>query len=126
MNFKFYDEREKHTKDTKLKIFRSNAPCFWKFWRENTKEHQNLKILRSKHKEDSRTLWRFTRTTRTTERTPNLKFLENFNKIFENYKKINKKTPNLKFGTRFNQRKIIFEKDFKKKIPNHQEHQPTL
>ena len=44
----------------------------------------NLKILRSKHKEDSRTPWRLTRTIRTKERTPNLKFLENQNKIFEN------------------------------------------
>ena len=36
-------------------------------------------------------------------------------KIFEKHRKTNKKTPNLKFGTGFN-RKIIFEKDFKKKI----------
>ena len=87
----------------------------------------NLKILRSRHKENSRTLWRLTRTQEHEGRTPNLKFLENQTKIFENQRGINKKTPNLKFGTRFNQRKIIFEKkDFKKKIPNYQEHRPTL
>ena len=76
----------------------------------------NLKILRSRHKENSRTLWRLTRTQEHEGRTPNLKFLENQTKIFENQRGINKKTPNLKFGTRFN-RKIIFEKeDFEKKI----------
>ena len=73
----------------------------------------NLKILRSRHKENSRTLWRLTRTQEHEERTPNLKFLENQTKIFENQREINKKTPNLKFGTGFN-RKIIFEKGFKK------------
>ena len=55
---------------------------------ENLEEkHQgtpNLKILRSKHKGESRTLWRLTRTQEHEERTPNLKFLENQNKIFEN------------------------------------------
>ena len=75
----------------------------------------NLKILRSRHKENSRTLWRLTRTQEHEERTPNLKFLENQNKIFEKQRKINKKIPNLKFGTRFN-RKIIFEKVFEKNI----------
>ena len=44
MNFEFYDEREKHTKDTRLQIFRSNAPYFRKFWRENTKETPNLEF----------------------------------------------------------------------------------
>ena len=76
----------------------------------------NLKILRSRHKENSRTLWRLTRTQEHEERTPNLKFLENQTKIFENQRGINKKTPNLKFGTRFN-RKNIFEKEgFEKSI----------
>ena len=81
----------------------------------------NLKILRSKHKEDSQEQQEHE------ERTPNLKFLENQNKFSKILRKINKKTPNLKSDTRFNQRKIIFEKkDFKKKIPNYQEHRPTL
>ena len=53
---------------------------------KNTQGTPNLKILRLRHKKDSRTPWRFTRTPRTKERTPNLKFLENFKKIFENYK----------------------------------------
>ena len=83
-------------------------------------EHQgtpNLKILRSKHKEDSRTLWRLTRTQEHEERTPNLKFLEKQAKIFKNQRKINKKTPNLKFGTKFNREIIIYEKeDFEKNI----------
>ena len=79
----------------------------------------NLKILRSRHKENSRTLWRLTRTQEHEERTPNLKFLENQTKIFEKQRKINKKTPNLKFGTRFIKRKIIFEKDFKNRIANY-------
>ena len=70
----------------------------------------NLKILRSRHKENSRTLWRLTRTQEHEGRTPNLKFLENQTKIFENQRGINKKTPNLKFDTRFN-RKNIFEKE---------------
>ena len=65
----------------------------------------NLKILRSRHKE----------TQEHEGRTPNLKFLENQTKIFENQRGINKKTPNLKFGTGFN-REIIFEKYFEKKI----------
>ena len=56
----------------------------------------NLKILRSKHKEDSRTPWRLTRTTRTKERTPNLKFLENQNKIFENQRKNQQENTKLK------------------------------
>ena len=74
---------------------------------EKTPRNTKLKIfLRSRHKKNSRTLWRLTR-------TPNLKFLENQTKIFEKHRKINKKTPNLKFGTWFN-RKIIFEKGFKK------------
>ena len=87
MNFEFYDEREKHTKDTRLKIFRSSAPCFRKFLEGKHQGTPNLKILRSRHKKDSRTPWRFTRTPRTKERTPNLKFLENqdkFSKIKEN------------------------------------------
>ena len=75
----------------------------------------NLKILRSRHKENSRTLWRLTRTQEHEERTPNLKFLENQTKIFENQREINKKTPNLNFGTKFNREIIIFEKDLKKK-----------
>ena len=80
----------------------------------------NLKILRSKHKKDSRKPWRFTRTPRTKERTPNLKFLENQTKIFENQREINKKTPNFKFGTKFNREIIIFLKNIlkKKSIPN--------
>ena len=77
----------------------------------------NLKILRSRHKENSRTLWRLTRTQEHEERTPNLKFLENQTKIFENQRKINKKTPNLKFGTKFNRENIIYEKEgFEKNI----------
>ena len=54
--FEFYDEREKHTKDTQLKIFRSNAPCFLKVLEGKHQGTPNLKILRSKHKEASRTL----------------------------------------------------------------------
>ena len=70
----------------------------------------NLKILWSKHKEDSRTLWRFTRTQEHEGRTPNLRFLEK-------HREINKKTPNLKFGTKFNREIIIYEKeDFEKNI----------
>ena len=77
----------------------------------------NVKILRSRHKENSRTLWRLTRTQEHEERTPNLKFLENQTKIFENQREINKKTPNLKFGTRFNRKNIIYEKEgFEKNI----------
>ena len=118
--------KEKNTQKTQDLKFLDLMLLIFKNFEEKHQGTPNIKILRSKYKKDSRTLWIFTRTTRTTERTPNLKFLENFNKIFENYKKINNKTPNLKFGTRFNQRKIIFEKDFKKKIPNYQEHRPTL
>ena len=51
----------------------------------------NLKILRSKHKKDSRTPWRFTRTPRTKERTPNLKFLENQNKFSKFMKRLTRK-----------------------------------
>ena len=77
----------------------------------------NLKILRSRHKENSRTLWRLTRTQEHEERTPNLKFLENQTKIFENQREINKKTPNFKFGTQFNRENIIYEKEgFEKSI----------
>ena len=85
MNFEFYDEREKHTKDSRLKIFKSSAPYFRKF-------------LEGKH-----------------QGTPNLKFLENQTKIFENQREINKKTPNLKFGTKFNREIIIYEKFLKRK-----------
>ena len=87
---------------------------FSKILEEKHQGTPNLKILRSKHKKDSRTPWRFTRTPRTKERTPNLKFLEDFNKSFENYEKINKKTPNLKFGTRLNQEKLFLKKIFKR------------
>ena len=80
LNFEFYDGREKHAKDTRLKIFRSNAPYFRKFLEGKHQGTPNLKILRSRHRKNSRTPW-------TKERTPNLKFLENFKKIFENYKK---------------------------------------
>ena len=51
MNFEFYDEREKHTKDTRLKIFRSSAPCFRKFLEGKHQGTPNLKILRSRHQE---------------------------------------------------------------------------
>ena len=77
----------------------------------------NLKILRSRQKGNSRTLWRLTRTQEHEERTPNLKFLENQTKIFENQREINKKRPNLKFGTQFNREIIIYEKEgFEKNI----------
>ena len=90
---------------------------FEKF-RGKTPRNTKLKILRSRHKENSRTLWRLTRTQKHEERTPNLKFLENQTKIFENQREINKKTPNLKFGTKFNRENIIYEKGFKKSVPN--------
>ena len=81
-----------------------------------TPRNTKLKNFKIKTQENSRTLWRLTRTQEHEGRTPNLKFLENQTKIFEKHRKINKKTPNLKFGTRFN-RKIIYEKeDFEKNI----------
>ena len=55
LNFEFYKEREKHTRDTRLKIFRSSAPYFRKFLEGKHQGTPNLKILRSKYKEDSRT-----------------------------------------------------------------------
>ena len=88
MNFEFYDEREKHTKDTRLKISRSSAPYFRKFLEGKHQGTPNLKILRSRHKKNSRTLWIFTRTPRTQGRTPNLKFLENQNKFSKIIKRL--------------------------------------
>ena len=78
--------KEKNTQKTQdLKFLDLMLLIFEIFFLEG--KHQgtpNLKILRSRHKKNSRTPWRFTRTPRTKERTPNLKFLENHNKIFEN------------------------------------------
>ena len=82
-----------------------------------TPRNTKLKNFKIKTQGNSRTLWRLTRTQEHEERTPNLKFLENQTKIFENQREINKKTPNLKFGTKFNREIIIYEKeDFEKNI----------
>ena len=84
--------KEKNTQKTQdLKFLDLMLLNFRKFLEGKHQGTPNLKILRSRHKKNSRTPWRFTRTPRTKGRTPNLKFLENFKKIFENYKKLTRK-----------------------------------
>ena len=76
----------------------------------------NLKILRSRHKETQENFEDSQEQQEHEDRTPNLKFLENQTKIFENQREINKKTPNLKFGTRFNKKNIFEKEGFEKSI----------
>ena len=77
-----------------------------------TPRNTKLKNFKIKTQGNSRTLWKLTRTQEHEGRTPNLKFLENQAKIFENQREINKKTPNLKFGTRFNRKKYFWKRRF--------------
>ena len=84
LNFEFYDEREKHTKDTRLKIFRSNAPYFRKFLEEKYQGTPNLKILRSKTQERLKNTLKIHKNTKNKRKNTKPKIFRNPRQIFEN------------------------------------------
>ncbi|RTK55980.1 hypothetical protein DRJ73_15140, partial [Enterococcus faecalis] len=89
--------KEKNTQKTQDLKFLDLMLLVFENFGGKTPRNTKLKNFKIKTQEKLKNTLKIHKNTRTQGRTPNLKFLENQTKIFENQREINKKTPNLKF-----------------------------